>query len=107
MAFRNVLEVETANEPGKKKKLNPKEVGCAYCPLNIVKGVHKIMGEVTGKQVFIWGQSPGSEDNREGREFLGKAGDFLWAELRRVGITRQMCDVQNVVRCLPADVNEN
>jgi len=80
---------------------------CDFCPLNTVPVFKKIMGKVEGKDIMIWAQSPGAEENREGRELVGRAGKFLWQELRRVGITREMCDIQNVVRCLPADRRED
>jgi len=38
---------------------------------------------------------------------VGKSGKLLWQELNRVGITRDICDVQNCVRCFPADRNED
>jgi uracil-DNA glycosylase family 4 len=79
------------------------KLGCAYCPLNEVSGIRKIKGTVEGKDIFVWAQSPGLEENRDERELVGRSGKFLWEELKRVGITREMCDIQNVVRCVPAD----
>ncbi len=77
--------------------------GCNFCPLNEVKGLKKVFGKVRGKDIFIWAQSPGPQENKAEKELVGPSGDFLWAELRRVGIKRDMCDIQNVVRCMPAD----
>ena len=88
-------------------RLSAKRVGCEFCPLNKVPGIHKVFGEVHGREVFIWGMAPGPQENEEGREFIGKSGKLLWQELKRVGITRSMCDVQNVVRCYPADREED
>src|SRR5882672_8442448 len=78
--------------------------GCEHCPLDKVKSVHKIFGKVHGRKIFIWAQSPGPKENKERKELIGPSGEFLWYELKQVGITRDMCDVQNVVRCLPADI---
>ena len=83
------------------KKLSALEVGCTYCPLNRVRGVQKIMGNVEGREVFVWGIAPGPLENRGGMEFVGPSGCLLWCELKLVGIERSMCDVQNVVRCFP------
>jgi uracil-DNA glycosylase family 4 len=79
------------------------KLGCEYCPLNKVLGIRKIMGTVEGKDIFVWAQSPGLDENRENRELVGRCGQFLWEELKRVGITRELCDIQNVVRCVPAN----
>ena len=100
--FAPLLRKFKFNEEEAPKPKAKKGVGCDCCPLNDVTGVNKIFGEVTGKDIFIWGQSPGPQENREQREFIGPSGEFLWAELRRVGIKRSMCDVQNAVRCFPA-----
>ena len=79
------------------------KLGCEYCPLNEVPEIRKIKGTVEGKDIFVWAQSPGLDENREKRELVGRSGQFLWGELKRVGITRERCDIQNVVRCVPAD----
>lgn len=109
MPFENVLEPPKRTSLDEKagKKLSAKEVGCEFCPLNHVPGIHKIIGEVHGKDVMVWGMCPGPDENRELKEFVGKSGKLLWQELRRVGITREMCDVQNVVRCFTADRDED
>ena len=88
-------------------RLAPKEVGCQFCRLNQVPGIHKVMGEVHGREVFVWGMAPGPKENDERKEFVGKSGELLWQELERVGILRSKCDIQNVVRCYPANRDED
>lgn len=83
----------------------PDKRGCDHCPLNEKKGIHKILGRVKGKKIFVWVQSPGPDENRELKELVGKSGKFFWEEMGRVGFTRDMVDIQNVVRCMPADKN--
>ena len=94
--------------PGSKPKSKKKPVednrGCEHCPLNKIKGIKKIFGEVAGKDVALFAQSPGPDENDAGVELVGQAGQWLWRELKRVGLRRRDCDVQNVgVRCFPAD----
>src|SRR5579864_4406761 len=79
--------------------------GCEYCPANESKGVNKIFGKVKGKDIFVWAQNPGPKENEELMELVGPSGEFLWRELRRVGIKRKHCDIQNVVRCMTRDPN--
>lgn len=78
--------------------------GCDYCPRNKVRGINKVMGQVTGKEIFVWAQSPGPDENEEERELVGRSGQWWWTELAKVGIRRKDCDVQNQVRCFPADM---
>jgi len=107
MPFNGVLE-EIFPQGRKMRVAAPKKgLGCEYCPLNKVPGINKIFCEVTGKDIFIWGMAPGPEENRAGEEFIGRAGKLLWSELKRVGVRRSDCDIQNVVRCFPADRNED
>jgi uracil-DNA glycosylase family 4 len=81
--------------------------GCESCSLNRIKGINKIFGKVRGKDIFVWAQSPGPVENKEGRELLGPAGKWLWAEFAAAAIKREECDIQNVVRCFPADRDED
>src|SRR5580658_3952740 len=52
--------------------LSPEErpKGCEYCLLNGVSGIRKIIGTVEGKDIFVWAQSPGWDENRENRELV-------------------------------------
>lgn len=88
-----------------KKRPAPASLGCETCPLNDEPGIRKVkrLKYVTGKSIFVWGIAPGMVENNEGEEFLGPSGQMLWQELRRVGIRRRDCDVQNVVRCWPTE----
>ena len=65
--------------------------------------MQKILGTVRGRPVFVWAQSPGREENSRGKELVGPSGKWFWEEMKRAGFKRRECDVQNVVRCLPAD----
>jgi len=79
--------------------------GCRYCPLNQVPGIKKILGldRIRGRPIMIWAMCPGREENSKGLELVGPSGQLLWKALRRYGVTRDHVDVQNVVRCWPAD----
>jgi uracil-DNA glycosylase family 4 len=83
--------------------------GCDNCPSkkNWKKGVSPVMGRVRGKDIFIFAQSPGPTENDKGKELLGRAGKWWWQEMERVGLSRSDCDIQNIVRCFPADYNHD
>ena len=95
------------SQPNAKKPQRKDKRGCEYCPLNEVKGINKIFGKVRGKKIFLWAQSPGMQENKQKTELIGPSGKWLWKELKRVGINREDCDIQNVVRCVPADQVKN
>lgn len=114
MTFLNVLsgkpELPPIIQPKAKatKKKSEQGLGCSHCPLDKAKGVRKIKGlvRIKSRKIFIWAESPGSEENEQGKELVGPAGRLLWEELENIGITRDMCDIQNVVRCRPTQQNE-
>ena len=104
MGFKDLIQIERVPDEGTKSL---KGRGCDFCPLDQVEGVHKIFGKVKGKKIFIWAQSPGMQENKQRKELVGPSGQFLWYELEKVGITRDQCDIQNVVRCVPVDIHKN
>ena len=108
MSFAPLIQIERkfrfdADGSPRRVTKKPSALGCENCTLNDVPGVNKIFGKVEGKDIFIWGMSPGAQENKALQEFVGPSGDFLWTELKRIGIKRSMCDIQNAVRCYPAD----
>jgi uracil-DNA glycosylase family 4 len=101
--------VQTAKVAAAKKALvkriakSPRKLerGCDFCPQNAVEGIRKVKGfeEVKGRKIMLWAQNPGKDENKEGKALIGRAGQLLWKDAALVGLTREMCDVQNVVRC--------
>jgi uracil-DNA glycosylase family 4 len=87
---------------------NTKKRGCEFCPLNKVPGIHKVknLDKITGKKIMIWAQNPGEKENKERLELVGPSGSLFWLEAERVGLKREHCDVQNVVRCWTVSRNE-
>jgi DNA polymerase len=52
-------------------------------------------------RVFLVGQSPGVEEIRTGRPFVGRAGKFLDEALCRVGLSRQVVFITSVEKHRP------
>jgi len=102
--FEQLVQIEDSKK-SKPKKAN--QIGCEHCPLNTRKDLNKIIPEIKGKKLFIFGMCPGPEENRQGEPFLGRAGKLLWSELKKVGIKRKHCDVDNVVRCYSSDYKDH
>ena len=93
----NILDDKTPVFAGKKTAT----VGCLGCPQHKRAGLKKIFGTVTGKAAMLWAQSPGEIENQKGKELIGPSGQWLWKEMAKVGLSREMFDIQNVLRCRP------
>ena len=50
---------------------------------------------------MIIGEGPGEEEDRQGKPFVGRAGQLLTKMLESVGITREEVYICNIVKCRP------
>ncbi|MSQ05953.1 MAG: uracil-DNA glycosylase [Dehalococcoidia bacterium] len=79
---------------------------CTLCPLhqgraNAVPGE----GPASAEIMFI-GEGPGAQEDRQGRPFVGPAGQFLDGLLASIGLTRQQVFIANMVKCRPPQNRE-
>ena len=51
--------------------------------------------------VMFVGEGPGFEEDRQGRPFVGRSGQFLTEMLSKVGVQREDVFITNVVKCRP------
>ncbi|HEV8675068.1 MAG TPA: uracil-DNA glycosylase [Methylomirabilota bacterium] len=75
--------------------------GCTRCKLaggrtTIVFG----SGDPAARLVLI-GEGPGEEEDRQGKPFVGRAGQLLTKMLESVGISRDEVYICNIVKCRP------
>jgi len=76
---------------------------CKRCELHknrIVPVIDK--GNIKSKVVFI-GESPGADEQKEGRPFVGKCGKLLNLMLSSIGLKRDDIFIINSVSCRPPD----
>ena len=52
-------------------------------------------------EIIFVGEGPGFHEDRQGRPFVGAAGQFLEELLAGIGLTRQQVYIANVVKCRP------
>jgi len=74
---------------------------CTDCPLS--KGRTKAVpgeGPADAEIMFI-GEGPGFHEDRQGRPFVGPAGQFLDQLIMSVGLKREEVFIANVVKCRP------
>ena len=78
------------------------EIGdCRRCPLsegrtNLVFGE----GAATARLMFV-GEGPGADEDREGRPFVGRAGQLLTRMIKAMGLERSEVYIANIVKCRP------
>jgi DNA polymerase len=79
-------------------KLNEQIKNCRKCRLwqgakNAVPGEGPPNAEI-----MIVGQNPGTEEDRTGKPFVGRAGKFLNAMLNKIGVEREELFITNIVK---------
>ena len=63
---------------------------------------HAVPGEGNLNSVVMFvGEGPGFEEDKQGRPFVGRSGQFLTEMLLKIGIDRQDVYITNVVKCRP------
>lgn len=82
--------------------LHERVLVCDACPLSMGR-THAVPGEgVLDPLVMIVGEGPGYHEDREGRPFVGKAGQYLDRWLTAIGLARDRnVFIANIVKCRP------
>jgi len=52
-------------------------------------------------RLFVIGEAPGADEDRQGEPFVGRAGQLLNAMLRSIGLPRSEVYVANILKCRP------
>jgi len=76
---------------------------CRRCPLCETR-TQTVFG--VGAENADWmliGEAPGSEEDRRGEPFVGRAGQLLDRMLKAIGFAREEVYIANVVKCRPPD----
>lgn len=85
------------------RRLEAEIAGCRRCPLAVGR-IHAVPGEGNlNALVMFVGEGPGADEDRQGRPFVGRSGQFLNETLARLGIARTDVYITNVVKCRPPD----
>jgi DNA polymerase len=85
------------------RRLEAEIAGCQRCPLAAGR-IHAVPGEGNlNALVMFVGEGPGADEDRQGRPFVGRSGQFLNETLARLGIARTDVYITNVVKCRPPD----
>ena len=52
-------------------------------------------------RLFVIGEAPGADEDRQGEPFVGRAGQLLNAMLRSIGLPRAEVYIANILKCRP------
>lgn len=85
-------------------ELRKEAEACRNCELGYNR-LQAVVGE--GKlpsDLMLIGEGPGEQEDREGRPFVGRAGELLTQSLKKIGIERSSIWISNVVKCRAYDL---
>jgi DNA polymerase len=83
------------------KEIEQQVHGCTRCPLAAGRTL-AVPGFGNYQSVILFvGEGPGFEEDRQGKPFVGRSGQYLNEVLAGVGIRREQVFVTNVVKCRP------
>ncbi len=79
-----------------------RELGeCKRCKLHLTRR-HIVFGEGSEKaQLVFIGEAPGEDEDRQGRPFVGKAGQLLTRIINAIGLRREEVYITNIIKCRP------
>ena len=74
---------------------------CPLCRLAQTR-IHAVPGDGDSRaQIMFVGEGPGQQEDETGHPFVGKSGQLLMSELRKIGISREQVFITNIVKCRP------
>jgi len=79
-----------------------RELGeCTRCKLHLTRR-QIVFGEGSEKaQLVFIGEGPGEDEDRQGRPFVGKAGQLLTRIISAIGLRREEVYITNIIKCRP------
>ncbi|MDI6640829.1 MAG: uracil-DNA glycosylase [Elusimicrobiota bacterium] len=83
------------------EKLSSEVSKCKKCELYKYR-INAVFGEgdVFAEVMFV-GEGPGYDEDRQGRPFVGKAGQLLTKIIESIGLRRENVYITNIVKCHP------
>lgn len=92
---------EEVGEGGLLQSLLPEVLACSRCGLG--KSRRSVVfgeGDVRSRLMFV-GEAPGADEDRQGRPFVGRAGQLLTRIIAAMGLEREETYITNILKCRP------
>jgi len=83
------------------RRLEAASAGCTRCKLSQGRSTVVFGSGNPEARLMVIGEGPGEEEDRQGKPFVGRAGQLLTKMLESVGITRDEVYITNIVKCRP------
>lgn len=76
---------------------------CSLCELSSTR-LNTVPGEGDLKAAIMFiGEAPGQNEDREGKPFIGRAGNMLDRLLKSIGLSRKDVYITNMLKCRPPE----
>ena len=75
--------------------------GCTRCGLSATRTQTVFGTGDRGARLMVIGEAPGFEEDRQGKPFVGRAGQLLNSMLKAAGFDRREVFIANVLKCRP------
>lgn len=83
------------------KEVEKAIAACQKCPLSQTRN-NVVPGEGSPKADLMFiGEAPGGEEDRQGRPFVGRAGQLLTKIIESIGLKREDVYICNILKCRP------
>jgi DNA polymerase len=83
------------------RRVEAASAGCTRCKLSQGRSTIVFGSGSPEARLVIIGEGPGEEEDRQGKPFVGRAGQLLTKMLDSVGLTREEVYICNIVKCRP------
>jgi DNA polymerase len=87
--------------PAALRRVEAASVGCTRCKLSTGRTTIVFGTGSPEARLVIIGEGPGEEEDRQGKPFVGRAGQLLTKMLESVSIPREEVYICNIVKCRP------
>lgn len=84
-------------------ELNEKISNCQKCPLGKTRTNFVFGTGNPNADIVVVGEAPGSEEDRQGKPFVGRAGQLLTDILKAINFSREEVFICNILKCRPPD----
>lgn len=82
-------------------ELNSKINNCIRCPLGLTRTKFVFGSGNENADVLIIGEAPGRDEDKQGKPFVGRAGQLLTKIIESIDLTREDVFIANILKCRP------